>query len=156
MLLILLTVGITFFEVVMRYVFNSPTTWAYKNTLWLGAIVYLISGVYAMQRRSHIRITAAYSIVSYRVKMIFDYLTLFVIVVYATLMLVGGAEPAYDAFIDWVRSERFPDPSIAGTIKPLVLITTVAVVIVAINNLLIDYCGFGKDHDASQSFRDDA
>ena len=62
MLLILLGVAITFFEVLMRYVFNSPTTWAYKKTLWLGAIVYLISGAYAMQQRSHIRITAIYHI----------------------------------------------------------------------------------------------
>lgn len=146
MLLILVGVAITFFEVVMRYAFNSPTTWAYKNTLWLGAIVYLISGAYAMQRRNHIRITAFYKIAPDWLALTFDYLSLFVIVVYATLMVVGGTEPAYDAFLTWIRSSRLVDPSMSGTIKPLILIMTVVVAIVAINNMLIDRCGSGKKH----------
>ena len=115
MLLILLRVAITFFEVVMRYVFNSPTTWAYKKTLWLGAIIYLISGAYAMQQRSHIRITAIYNIAPIWLRMTFDYLTLFVIVVYATLMLVGGIEPAYAAFSQWIRTGSLLDPSVSYT-----------------------------------------
>ena len=144
MLLILLGVAITFVEVVLRYVFNSPTTWAYKNTLWLGAIIYLVAGAYAMQRRCHIRITTFYNLAPPWLKIVFDYLTVFVIVVYATLMLVGGLEPAFDAFMNWVRSGQLLNPSISGTIKPLVLIMTVVVVILAISNLLTDHCGSAK------------
>jgi len=154
MLVILLGVAIAFFEVLMRYVFNSPTTWAYKKTLWLGAIVYLVSGVYAMQQRSHIRITAIYHIAPAWLRMTFDYLTLFVIVVYTTLMLVGGTQPAYAAFSQWIRTGRILDPSLAGTIKPLVLIMTVIVVIVAINNLLKDHCDFGRNRHTSNPDRD--
>ena len=150
-LLILLGVAITFFEVVMRYVFNSPTTWAYKKTLWLGAIIYLISGAYAMQQRSHIRITAIYNIAPTWLRMTFDYLTLFVIVVYATLMLVGGIEPANAAFSQWIRTGSLLDPSIAGTIKPLVLIMTVVVVVIAINNLLKDHCALGRIRNTSNT-----
>jgi len=84
MMLIIVGVTITFFEVVMRYAFNSPTSWAYGKTLWFGAIIYLVAGAYAMQRRNHIRITAIYNIVPAWLRMTFDYLTLFVIVVYAT------------------------------------------------------------------------
>lgn len=86
--------------------------------------------------------------------MIFDYLSLFVIVVYATLMLVGGTELATGAFFNWIQSGRLLDPSIPGTIKPLVLIITVVVAVVAINNLLIDNCGFGKSDDRSRSDED--
>ena len=35
MLLILIGVSITLYEIVMRYVFQSATTWVYKTTLWL-------------------------------------------------------------------------------------------------------------------------
>jgi len=154
MLLILVGVAITFFEVVMRYVFNSPTSWAYKNSLWLGAIVYLMSGAYTMQRRSHIRITSVYNIAPNWLRMTFDYLSLFVVVVYASLMLVGGTELAYDALLNWVRSGRLLDPSMPGTIKPLVLIMTVVVVIVAINNMLVDNCGFGKISNSSRPEKD--
>ena len=154
MLLILMGVAIAFFEVLMRYVFNSPTTWAYKKILWLGAIVYLVSGVYAMQQRSHIRITAIYRIAPAWLRMTFDYLTLFIIVVYTTLMLVGGAKPAHAAFLQWIRTGRILDPSLAGTIKPLVLIMTVIVGIVAINNLLKDHCDFGRNRHTSNPDRD--
>ena len=138
MLLILAGVAITCFEVIMRYAFNSPTSWVYKKTLWLGAIIYLVAGAYAMQRRSHIRITALYDIVPPWLRLTFDYLSLFVLVVYTTLMLVGGTGPALDAFLRWVHSGKLLDPPIAGTIKPLVLLVTVLVVVVAINNLLAD------------------
>ncbi len=149
MLLILLAVAITLFEVVMRYAFDNPTTWAYKNTLWLGAIVYLVAGTYAMQRRSHIRITAVYDIVPSWMRMAFDYLSVFIIVVYTTLMMVGGTAPAFNAFMAWVQSGKLLDPSIAGTIKPLILITTTVVAIVAINNLLADHCRIGRHRKTS-------
>ncbi len=155
MMLILLAVLVTSYEVFMRYALGRPTTWAYKYTLWLGAIVYLASGIFAMQRRRHIRITTVYNSVPRRVRILFDYLTLFVIVVYATLMIVGGADPARAAFLDWIRSGQLSNPSVSGTIKPLVLITTALVVIVAINNLLVDYCGYGKEH-RRQTSGDDA
>ena len=74
----------TFFEVVMRYLFASPTLWVNELTLWLGSIVYLAAGLYTMQRRAHIRITAVYDIVSPNVRLFFDYLAIFVLVVYAS------------------------------------------------------------------------
>jgi TRAP-type C4-dicarboxylate transport system permease small subunit len=154
MLLILLGVAITFFEVVARYVFNSPTSWVYGKTLWLGAVIYLVSGAYAMQRRSHISITTIYNIVPGWLRVSFDYLTLFVIVVYTTLMVVGGSELATAAFWEWVQHGRILDLPIPGTIKPLVLIMTVVVAVVAINNLLKDHCGFGKVRNISRADRE--
>jgi TRAP-type C4-dicarboxylate transport system permease small subunit len=154
MLLILLGVVITFFEVVARYVFNSPTSWVYGKTLWLGAVIYLVSGAYAMQRRSHISITTIYNTVPAWLRMSFDYLALFVIVVYSTLMVVGGSELAIAAFLEWIRHGRVLDLPIPGTIKPLVLIMTVVVAVVAINNLLKDHCGFGKAFTNSRADRD--
>jgi len=155
MLLIILAVAITFYEVVMRYLFSSPTIWVYGKTVWLGAIIYLVSGAYAMQRRSHIRITAFYNVVPAWLRVIFDYLALFVIVVFATLMLVGGAEHAVADFSDWIEHGQLLNPRFAGTIKPLVLIMTVVVAVVAINNLLKDHCGFGKASNTSESDRDE-
>lgn len=146
MFLILAGVVITFYEVVMRYLFNSPTTWAYKHTLFLGAIVYLTAGAYAMHQRRHIRISTVYKIAPRWLRMILDYLALFVLVVYVTLMLVGGAEPAVDAFLLWIESGRLHKPSMPGTIKPLILIMTVVVVVISIRQLLAE-----NDADAADS-----
>ena len=64
MLLILVGVSITLYEIVMRYVFESATSWVYKTTIWLAAVTYLVSGILAMQRREHIRVTVIYDAVS--------------------------------------------------------------------------------------------
>ena len=143
MFLILAGVFVTFFEVVMRYLFASPTLWVNELTLWLGSIVYLAAGLYTMQRRAHIRITAVYDIVSPNVRLFFDYLAIFVLVVYAVLMVIGGYDVAWDALITWERLGTIFDPPVPATMKPLVLIITCLVALGAVNNLLVDWYGRG-------------
>jgi len=144
MFLILIGVLITFYEVVMRYLFASPTLWVNELTLWLGSIIYLAAGVYTMQRRAHIRITAVYDMVPRRMRLAFDYLAIFALVVYAVLMLIGGHDVAWEALSTWERFGTVFDPPIPATIKPLVLLVTAVVAIGILNNLLVDWYGRGK------------
>lgn len=55
--LYLVAVAITAWEVVMRYIFNSPTTWAFELTVLLCAIGYLFGGGYVTQQKAHISIS---------------------------------------------------------------------------------------------------
>ncbi len=151
MFFILAGVFVTFYEVVMRYLFGSPTIWVNEMVLWLGSIIYLASGAYTMQRRAHIRITAVYDIVSRNMRLFFDYVAIFVLVVYAMFMLVGAYDVAWEAFITWERFGTIFDPPIPATVKPLVLIVTLAVAGLALNNMLIDWYGYGKKQDDADS-----
>ena len=139
MLLILIAVSITLYEIVMRYIFEGATSWVYKTTLWLAAVTYLVSGIFAMQRREHIRVTVLYDAVSPKLRLIFDYLALYVFVVYATLMLVGSADHVWVVFSHAVKTGTISSLPFGPTIKPLVLLATASVVIVAINNFLLDH-----------------
>ena len=66
MLLVALLVGVMMWEVVLRYVFERPTLWANELSLWMAGFVFILSGFYAMQQRSHIRIFLLYDMsVSY-------------------------------------------------------------------------------------------
>lgn len=154
MFLILAGVLITFYEVLMRYLFASPTLWANELTLWVGSAIYLAAGVYTMQRRAHIRITAVYDIVSPKVRLAFDYMAIFVLVVYAVLMVVGGYDVAGEAFITWERFGTIFDPPIPATIKPLVLIVTCVVALGALNNMLVDWYGRGQTDPERQEHGD--
>jgi len=145
MFLILVGVLITFYEVVMRYLFSSPTLWVNELTLWLGSVVYLAAGVYTMQRRAHIRITAVYDVVPPGVRLAFDYLAVFALVVYAVLMLIGGYDVAWEALSTWERFGTVFNPPIPATVKPLVLIVTAVVALGILNNLLVDWYGRGTD-----------
>lgn len=55
--LYLVAVAMTAYEVVMRYVFNAPTTWAFEMTVLVCAIGYLFGGGYVTQQKAHISIS---------------------------------------------------------------------------------------------------
>ncbi len=148
MLLILIGVSITLYEIVMRYVFQSATTWVYKTTLWLAAVTYLVSGILAMQRREHIRVTVIYDVVSPKLRLILDYLALYVLIVYATLMLVGSFDQVWESLSHAFKTGNIYSLPFGPTIKPLVLLTTISIVIVAINNLLIDHLNIGRSKNS--------
>ena len=56
-LVFLLAVALTFYEVVLRYFFNAPTTWVHEISIALTATAFIIAGSYTLQRRDHIRIS---------------------------------------------------------------------------------------------------
>ena len=58
--LFLICMAIIAYEVVMRYGINAPTIWAHDVTTALCATGFLLSGLYTMQRRAHIRVSLVY------------------------------------------------------------------------------------------------
>ncbi len=50
-------VGISVFEVILRYGFNRPTAWAHETTLMLVGVGMLWGGSYCMAEDRHIRVT---------------------------------------------------------------------------------------------------
>jgi TRAP-type C4-dicarboxylate transport system permease small subunit len=48
---------ITVYEVVMRYVFKSPTSWVHETTTTLCAMCFAIGGGHAMVRNEHMRVS---------------------------------------------------------------------------------------------------
>jgi TRAP-type C4-dicarboxylate transport system permease small subunit len=60
--LYLAAVAVTAYEVVMRYVFNTPTTWAFELTVLLCAVCYLLAGGYVTRLEAHIAITSVYDV----------------------------------------------------------------------------------------------
>ena len=128
---------IIFYEVVMRYVFFSPTLWVNELSLWLGSMIFLIAGMYTMQRRGHIRVTAVYDIVPRRVQIAFDFVAM-VVVAYAFLMIVAAWPIALDTLLRWERFGTYRNPPVPETVKPLVLFVTAVAAVQAVNNFIID------------------
>jgi TRAP-type mannitol/chloroaromatic compound transport system permease small subunit len=59
-LLILLIMAVVTYEVVSRYAFNTPTSWAWLINKQLFGVFVLIAGGYTLIRKSHIRIEMLY------------------------------------------------------------------------------------------------
>lgn len=75
-LLLFLLMFIISYEVIMRYAYNSPTTWAWILNLHFWLVTMLLAGVFAFQEGSHIRIEVLYDGFNQRMKAVTKYLTL--------------------------------------------------------------------------------
>lgn len=138
MWLVAFIVLIISYEVVMRYIFEMPTLWVNEMSLWVGGMIYLLAGIYTMQRRAHIRITALYDHVPRKVQRVFDTISLVVIIVFAAGVAIGGYKSASRAFGIWEKFGTAWDPPIPATMKPLVIIVTIVVAVQALNNYIVD------------------
>ena len=59
-LLLLVIMGVMTYEVIARYLFNSPTSWAWVINKQLFGVYVMIAGGYALVHNSHIRIELFY------------------------------------------------------------------------------------------------
>ncbi|SES33920.1 TRAP-type C4-dicarboxylate transport system, small permease component [Tranquillimonas rosea] len=59
-------------EVFLRYVFNSPTSWAHETTTFLCGIAFLYGGLFCAARNTHVRVVLIYDALPARLRRIFD------------------------------------------------------------------------------------
>lgn len=69
---ILLAAAVLVLEVVMRYFFNAPTTWAHETSIFLSAITFIFGGLLCVVRDRHIRVVLLYDLVTGRARQLLD------------------------------------------------------------------------------------
>lgn len=139
MLLIMLLVGVMLYEVIMRYVLESPTLWANELSLWIAGFVFLLAGLYAMQQRSHIRIFLLYDLCPRWLQRVFDTISTALIVLFAFALIYGGWGEAWAKLLRWETFGTAFDPPIPATVKPMVLFVVALVALQAVSNLIKDW-----------------
>ncbi len=140
MMLILLMTSVMLYEVFLRYAIEAPTLWANELTLWIGGFVFLCSGLYGMQQRSHIRIFILYDICPRWLQRTFDVTWTFVFVIFTIGLVFGSYKQVFiTKFHNWELFGTAFDPPIPATVQPAVLIIIVLVAIQAVINLISDW-----------------
>ena len=139
MLLIVLLVSVMLYEVAARYVFESPTLWANELSLWVAGFIFLFSGLYAMQQRSHIRIFIIYDVLPRFLQRTCDVLSTTLIVIFAFSLCYGGYGEAFTKFYSWETFGTAFDPPIPATLKPAILVAVALVALQAVLNLVSDW-----------------
>jgi len=109
-----IAVFVYYFEVISRYVFNSPTNWAHEAMYLMFGMQYLISGAYAMLTESHVRVDIFYAPLSPRRKAWVDLFTSVFFFIFAGTLLMTSYIFAMDAIAvstgngllsQWARGE---------------------------------------------------
>ncbi len=67
-IIFLFIVAITFYEVMMRYFFDSPTIWVHELAMFLGGSLFVLGGAYALANDKHVRVVLLYDNVSLKTR----------------------------------------------------------------------------------------
>ncbi|MGB9699951.1 MAG: TRAP transporter small permease subunit [Thermodesulfobacteriota bacterium] len=67
------------YDVIMRYLFQAPTKWAYEMTWMQYGALFILGGAYALKHKLHVRVDIFYNRWTPRNRAIFDMVTYIVI-----------------------------------------------------------------------------
>lgn len=104
-LLILLIMVIVTYEVLSRYLFNAPTSWAWLINKQIFGVFVLIGGSYALIHDSHIRIEMLYEHYPPAMKTVIRWLTLLTGLFFLGCLLWKSSVMGLDA---WQTKEKAP------------------------------------------------
>jgi TRAP-type C4-dicarboxylate transport system permease small subunit len=140
MILIISMTGVMLYEVFVRYVLEKPTLWANELTLWIGGFVFMFSGVYAMQQRSHIRIFILYDVMPRWMQHLCDTIWVALLWFFAACLVFGSYKQVFiNKFYKWQTFGTAFDPPIPATIQPTILIVICLIALQALLNLIADW-----------------
>lgn len=86
----IIAVFVYYYEVIARYVFNSPTNWAHESMFLMFGMQYLLAGGFVLREGGHVRVDVIYSRLPKRGKAMVDILTsVFFFIFMVTLFVTG-------------------------------------------------------------------
>ena len=86
-----------YYEVLARYVFNSPTNWVHESMFLMFGMQYMLCGAFAYREDQHVRVDVVYTHFSRRGKAIADVITSAFFFLFVLTMAWTGARFAIDA-----------------------------------------------------------
>lgn len=96
-----IAVFVYFYEVIARYVFNSPTNWAHESMFLMFGMFYLIAGAFALREDAHVRVDVLYQYLPRRGQAILDLVTSVFFFIFCGAMLWTGWTFASNSIDVW-------------------------------------------------------
>ncbi|MEW8647162.1 MAG: TRAP transporter small permease subunit [Candidatus Thiodiazotropha endolucinida] len=93
-----IAVFVYYYEVIARYVFNSPTNWAHESMFLMFGMQYLIAGGFVLREGAHVRVDVIYNKLSNRGKAMVDLFTSIFFFIFMFTLLVTGWTFFYDSY----------------------------------------------------------
>lgn len=85
-----IAIGVYYYEVVARYVFNSPTNWAHESMFLMFGMMYMLGGGFGLREEVHVRVDILFQRFSEKYKSMLDLITSVIFFVFIVAMLWSG------------------------------------------------------------------
>jgi TRAP-type mannitol/chloroaromatic compound transport system permease small subunit len=93
-----IAVFVYYYEVIARYVFNSPTNWAHESMFLMFGMQYVLAGGYVLRNNGHVRVDVIYTNFAPRLKARTDIVTSVFFFIFMITMVWTGWTFFWDAF----------------------------------------------------------
>ena len=119
------------YEVVMRYVFASPTIWAHETSCFLYGAHFILGGAYALRWRAFVKIEILYERFPLRTRAIVDLFTWILFYIFCGVLLWKSAPWAWAS----VRVLEYSQSTWGPPIWPIKLTIPLAAVLILLQGL---------------------
>lgn len=131
--LILPMTGALVYEVIARYIFDSPTIWAYDITYMLSGTLFMLGAAYALRNGSHVRADFLMSTLRPRWQAMID-VVLYLIGYFPAMVLFFWASFDF-ALQSWQQHETYPQSPWMPIIYPLKTVMPVALLLLLLQGI---------------------
>jgi TRAP-type mannitol/chloroaromatic compound transport system permease small subunit len=97
----IIAVFVYYYEVLARYVFNSPTNWAHESMFLMFGMQYMLAAGFALREDSHVRVDVIYLHLPDRTKALIDLITSIFFFIFAIALFWTGWTFAGDSIRVW-------------------------------------------------------
>lgn len=132
-ILIMMIMIFTAVEVILRYLFNSPTAWVWPLNRQIFGVYILFAGIYAMSKRSHIRIEIFQNLLPRQCRPITKILSLMSFSCFVGVLIIKGAQIAK---MSWLAGET-AHGAFRIPLYPLKILIPVASVLFLVEGIII-------------------
>lgn len=136
-LLALPLVGAVVIEVISRYVFHSPTTWAYDVSYMLYATLFMLGAAYALHKGAHVRTDFFWEKFSVRTKGIIDSVS-YIVFFFPALIMLGyiGFDQTIYSFDIGEQSDQSPWRPMLWPFKAVIPLACLLLMIQGVSELI--------------------
>lgn len=89
----------TVYEVVARYIFNSPTKWSFEISTYFLVLTAFLGGGYTLSKGGHIRVDVVTARLSYRIQSVLERISYIACIAFGILILLEGWDLMWYSFI---------------------------------------------------------
>ena len=85
-----IAVFVFYYEVIARYIFNSPTIWAHESMFLMFGMQYMLAGGFCLREGAHVRVDAVYALLPPKAKAAADLATSVFFFIFAAALTASG------------------------------------------------------------------
>ncbi|WP_282175832.1 TRAP transporter small permease subunit [Vibrio nereis] len=147
------TVLISFYEVLMRYVFDAPTTWVHETASFIGGSLFIVGGIYAFAANKHVRVVLIYDSVSNQTRKYLNLVHHIVGLAFAGMLAYASYSMAMEAwFTPWGELRLETSGSVLNApypalLKGLIFVVLCILVVQYVLHLIQEIMGLRKKDD---------